>query len=313
MKMKATALLTAIVLALASVVSLSVAALLALAVSAAFGVYGVIGSSRRGLDPMNDVPNAFRVLLASVGGALLPQGTNFLIPSAGVLMVLASVFLNDEFQRLAVRSLLTGRRGGSVAFLGIDGSGKSRHAEATRSWLESRGYRCKLVPFHRYLFVSRLSKAGSPGRGAVGVGRRNPLRPLLSFFDNLLMLLLTSFGSGIEGTVVLYDRFIWSTYVKYEGLGYPVRPLSFLYLLPRPKAGLFFDITVDRSLEVIDERKVHIRYPRDVLSSERDFYLRIAKSRGYPVIDSTASFEAVQGNVEAELSAVFPATKGGSS
>ena len=288
-----------------------------------FGVYGVARSVSRGLDPLNDAPNALRVLLASLGGSLLTldgssssSSSSFLLPSAGVLLFLGSVYLNDEFQRRALQSVRLRRRGGSVALLGIDGSGKSSHSTATRGWLEGRGYRVELMPFHRYLFVERLSSITSAVRGGGGSGSpsgrrgRSPLRPVLSLVDNLLLQISSSLGCRVEGTVVLYDRFIWSTYIKYEALGYPVGPLSLLYLLPRPYFAVVLDVPVDKSLKVIDERANHIRYPRPVLQHERDAYLEIARTHGYPVVDATGSFEDVQAEIERRLSRLFPATTG---
>ncbi len=167
------------------------------------------------------------------------------------------------------------------------------------------------MPFHRYLFVERLSTISSGGRrGSKARRRGNPLRPVLSLLDNLLLQLSSSIGCRIEGTVVIYDRFIWSTYIKYEALGYPVRPLAFLYLLPRPLFAVVLDVPVDKSLRVIDERVAHIHYPRAVLEHERESYLRIARRNGYPVIDATGSFEDVQATIEGHLARLFPQVSG---
>jgi dTMP kinase len=267
----------------------------------------------RHLDPLNDVPNAFRVFLASLGGFLIVQTRIFIFPTAGILLLIGALYLNDEFQRRAIYALRTGRRGGSVAFLGIDGSGKSSHAVVTGKWLEANGYPCTVMPFHRYLFVERLSAISSTARGRRGRGEKqvfrrggNPLRPVLSLLDNLVLQLSSSLGCRLEGRVVVYDRFIWSTYVKYKALGYPVRAISGLYLAPKPTFALVLDVPVEKSLRVIDERVAHIHYSRTVLHAEREEYLKIAKRRGYPVIDATATFEQVQARIEYHLQSVFP-------
>jgi thymidylate kinase len=116
----------------------------------------------------------------------------------------------------------------------------------------------------------------------------------------------TAFGVGFRGEVVVYDRYIWSTYVKYKALGYPMGLLSNLYLLPKPTYAIILDIPVSRSLEVIGSRPTHIRYEADILSQEREEYLRIASINGYPVIDSTAGFPEVQAKIEQHLSRRFP-------
>jgi thymidylate kinase len=187
-------------------------------------------------------------------------------------------------------------------------------------WLLRRGYLVTEMPFHRYLFVERLATLSSAARGrsaardAPTIGRRsgrNPIRPLLSLADNLVLQITSSIGSRAEGRVVIYDRFIWSTYIKYEALGYPVKPLSFLYLLPRPLTAIVLDVPVEKSLKVIDERGAsHIHYPRAVLEAERERYLAIARKNGYPVIDATAPFGDVQGKIELHLSRLFPKVAG---
>jgi thymidylate kinase len=282
---------------------------------AAFGAYGIAVSFARHLDPLNDVPNALRVFLASLGGFFVTLTGAFVFPSVGVLLLAAALYLNDEFQRRALHALVTGTKGGSVALLGIDGSGKSSHSTVTGKWLRERGYLCAVMPFHRYLFVERLASISSAagGKGGGGGGDRfrfkrggNPLRPVASLLDNLVLQLLSSVGCRLEGKVVIYDRFIWSTYVKYRALGYPVRPISGLYLSPRPTFALVLNVPVEKSLQVIDERVAHIHYPREVLESERQQYLEIARRGGYPVIDATAPFEEVQEKIESHLSLLFP-------
>ena len=89
----------------------------------------------------------------------------------------------------------------------------------------------------------------------------------MSLLDNLVLQLSSSIGCMIEGRVVIFDRFIWSTYVKYKALGYPVGAISGLYLLPKPTFALVLDVPVEKSLRVIYERVAHIHYPSEVLRS----------------------------------------------
>jgi dTMP kinase len=305
--MKAVAVLFFLVSLILSALLPAVALALPFILAAAFGIYGIARSVARRRDPLNDVPNAFRVFLAALGGCFMTLDKVYVFPAVGLLLLFSSVYLNDEFQRRAFYSIRKGRRGGSFALLGIDGSGKSSHSAATSEWLQGRGYRVKLMPFHRYLFVEKLSSLTSGARGGARHARgRNPMRPVLSLVDNLVLQISSSLGCRVEGTVVIYDRFIWSTYIKYDALGYPVRPLAGLYLLPRPLSAVVLDVPVEKSLGVIGSRVSHIRYPRSVLQQERDRYLKIADENGYPVIDATASFDEVQERIQSHLSSLFP-------
>ena len=306
MKMKITA---AFVLLINLVLLLLLPAFAAYFVLASFGIYLILGFARsasKGLDLLNDVPNAFRVLLAAAAPALaitLPQPFG---AASAALAFGGAVLLNDEYQRRTIDSVRKRRSGGSVALLGIDGSGKSTHAEELEKWFKERGYYCTRVPFHRYLFVERLARTR---RSTESKGERrggNPLRPLLSAVDNMILYTLTSFGRGLEGRVVLYDRYIWSTYVKYHALGYPVKPLRWLYMLPKPKFAVVLDVTVEKSMGVISSRPDHIRYHREVLGEERAEYSRIATRRSFPLIDASRDRVAVQGEIERRLARVFP-------
>jgi thymidylate kinase len=207
-----------------------------------------------------------------------------------------------------LESARSGRRGGSVALLGIDGSGKSTHATELESWFKGRGYLCTRVPFHQYLIVDRLARRRKGNDAALGTRRGgHPLRPLLSAVDNLVMHMIRSFGRGVEGRVIVFDRFSWSTYVKYKALGYRVSGLRWIFFLPSPTCALVLDVPVRKSLEVIASRASHIRYAESILAKERNEYLAIAKSKGLAVIDATGNPADVQAQIESRLGRVFPA------
>lgn len=313
MKMKLTLTLIAIAVGLFTSAFPSLSPYAVALVFFLFLAFGIGRSVSQKLDPLNDVPNALRVLMASAAAFLFVVHGNFLTISVAVTLFVGSIMLNDEYQRRTVDSVARGRRGGDVALLGIDGSGKSTHSAELETWFRSRGYYCTNVPFHRYLFVERLASRKSVDKKSLG--RRNggnPLRPLLSAVDNLVLNIISSFGRGIEGRVIIYDRYIWSTYVKYLALGYPVQPVRWLYLLPRPRFAVILDVPVRKSLDVIDSRPDHIRYGSDVLSQERAAYLSIAREKGFPVLDATRDVQAVEKDIESQLADIFPVVKGAS-
>lgn len=194
--------------------------------------------------------------------------------------------------------------------LGIDGSGKSTHASELEAWFKERGYLCTNVPFHHYLIVDKLSRHRKGSDTALGTRRGgHPLRPMLSAMDNLLMYVIRSFGRGVEGRVIVYDRFSWSTYVKYNALGYRVSGLKWLFFLPAPTCAILLDVPVRKSLDVIASRASHIRYAETILAKERDEYLAIARSKGLAVIDARGNRAEVQEQIENHLGRVFPVVR----
>lgn len=268
-------------------------------------VYGILKSHVNSRKLLNEVPNSLRILLASISGVLFYK-KEFLSISLAFFFFLGAILLNDEYQRRAFDSLLKGRRGGSLVFLGIDGSGKTTHSIWSEEWLRGRGYFTRLEQFHKYIFVERLSRKKESGKTLTPKRGGNPFRPLASLIDNIIFLLATSFGSGLEGRVVIYDRFIWSTYIKYEALGYPVKPLRLFYMMFRPRYAVVLDVPVSRSIEVIKKRPEHIRYTKVILSKERQMYLEIARKFSYPVINTSREKKEVESDLESILSKFFP-------
>ena len=107
--------------------------------------------------------------------------------------------------------------------------------------------------------------------------------------------LLSSYIDVLRGYIVIYDRYIWSTFIKYEALGYPVKPIKKAIMLIRPSRGILLDIPVHESIKRINKRKYHLPYPSHVLMKERLEYLKLAVSLGYPIINTyTNSKEEVQ-------------------
>jgi thymidylate kinase len=289
-----------------SILSPAFGIVLASVLMLSFATRGGVNGAARENPHFGSLSYVFPLFLAPVGGSLWSTDGRFLLPAAYAASVVTSAVPNGKRQG-GVFAASRERGGGTVALLGIDGSGKSSHSEPVRQWFERRGYRCSTVQFHKYIFADNFVRKPKADLVLKGMrGRGNPLRPVVSLADNLILYTLTAFGVGFRGEVVVYDRFIYSTYVKYKALGYPVVPLSKLYLLPKPTFAVVLDIPVSRSLEVIRSRPTHIRYQQDVLSQEREEYLRIASANMYPVIDSTASFSDVQAEIEQQLSRWFP-------
>ena len=199
-------------------------------------------------------------------------------------------------------------RGVTIAFLGIDGSGKSTHAKATKRWLAERGVRCYYIPFHKWLFADKLKaiayqtsdrdiskktlapkimKKGS----AAAIGK-----PIIALLDNVLFYLKHA-SRAKKGEVVIFDRFVCATMIKLGSLDYNVEWMRPLWYNTRPEHCLIFDVPVEKSLSEIDERGDHIRYTNEQLNWERKQYLVFARKNGYPVFNTTRPYKEVRRNV----------------
>jgi len=259
----------------------------------AYTLYGFSKSKRLRVNILNDLPNTFRLTLSFIGGYIITMSLNVDKIFIGLALYICSLFLNDEELRKLYRKLFP-KGGFSLALLGIDGSGKSTHARELVKWLMSEGYRVKLVEFSRYLFVDklalklrgqRITKETISGEYMPRLNILRMIRPWLSLLDNMLYLLL-SYIDVLRGYIVIYDRYIWSTFIKYEALGYPVKPIKRIVMLIKPSYGILLDIPVHVSIKRINERRYHLPYPSHVLMRERLEYLKLAMSLKYPIINT---------------------------
>ena len=50
------------------------------------------------------------------------------------------------------------KKGVTISFLGIDGTGKSTHAEKICYWLQENGIKCIIIPFHKWMFAGIFKK-----------------------------------------------------------------------------------------------------------------------------------------------------------
>src|SRR2546427_11866650 len=117
--MKLTAVVVAVLTLVVSTALPALALSWVLLIALGYAAYGVLRSASRRLDYLNDLPNAFRVTLAAVGGYLIGAPLNFTLPSSGILLFVLSIYLNDQHRRRALPASAAGRRGGPVALPAI--------------------------------------------------------------------------------------------------------------------------------------------------------------------------------------------------
>src|SRR3989441_13087078 len=99
LKMKLTAVVVAVLTLVVSTAFPALALSWVLLIALGYAAYGVLRSASRRLDYLNDLPNAFRVTLAAVGGYLIGAPLNFTLPPPGILLFVLSLHLNHQDPR----------------------------------------------------------------------------------------------------------------------------------------------------------------------------------------------------------------------
>jgi thymidylate kinase len=268
-----------------------------------FGVIVTIRSGRKGISYLNELPNVLRVVFASIGAVLVGFFSPFSVV-IGSLFVLLGVLANDE----AMRGLY--RQKGVIVLTGIDATGKSTHARRISSWLRSRGMKCRIVPFHKYLFLGRISalrksagEASKPRRRvpAARTSRFSIIRPYIALVDNVVFYVLRILPRIVEREYVVCDRFIWDNYVKHKALGYRTWALFRLSTLIKPRIGMVFDLPAEIAFERVEKREKHLRYSIDQYETERKEFRRIAKMLHYRIIETNEPIQKTWDKIEAYL------------
>jgi len=184
----------------------------------------------------------------------------------------------------------------TIAFLGIDGSGKSTHAEKIASWLQANEVKCKIIPFHKWLFADKLKKRFGKhvdkGRGEESLKPYVPpryslpalIKPLIALIDNVLMYYLSKWKYR-DCDVIIFDRFICATFIKFKALNYHVEWIRPIWVNFKTDYGFVFDVPEDISIERQIKRGDPIIYTKEQLSIEQEEYRKYAKKSGFPLLD----------------------------
>ena len=273
----------------------------------AFGLVATIRSVRKGISHLNELPNVLRILFASIGAALLGFFSTLSMVS-GALLILLGVFANDE----AMRRLY--RQKGVIVLTGIDATGKSTHARNISSWLKAKGIKCEILPFHRYLFLGRLSGVKSGRAPSQTPESRTPIaktskfsliRPYVALADNIMSYVLRVLPRIAKRNYVVCDRFIWDNYVKHKALGYNTRFLFRLSTLIKPQIGMVFDLPAEKAFERVEKRKKHLRYSIEQYEIERMEFKKIARTLNYPVVNTDEPIQKTWNRIEAYLDSII--------
>lgn len=221
----------------------------------------------------------------------------------GVVLVLAGFFIDDEYMRSVYYASV-------IYFCGIDGSGKSTHAEETVKVFRDKGLKIVTEHFFKNPLVTPLSKI----KNKTKISKREEtltytpqferhvrrhllpkFRAYLIFLDNLIYIGSKLLWHKLKGEWIIADRFFFDYFLRLKLLGYKVRGLERIYRRLFPKYGVVFDVAPDIAFKRREE------HPPWYYVKARKEYLEISSRFNYPVLRTDKPFDEVQVELKRHL------------
>jgi thymidylate kinase len=180
-----------------------------------------------------------------------------------------------------------------LALLGIDGSGKSTMAKYISDYLIEEGFEPIIVPFHNWVFADKLRNVFGKILDRGRVDRKSPyippknslgtfIKPPVAFLDNVLFYLLNK--PRRKNQVVIFDRFICATQIKFLACNYRTNWFKPLWWRFKPKNAIIFLIDEDESIKRQSGRNDDYVWEKSQLIKEKDLYKKFAYQYGFPII-----------------------------
>ena len=185
-----------------------------------------------------------------------------------------------------------------IAFLGIDGAGKSTLSGLSKQYLENKGYKVKIIPFHKWIFADILRSIFGRSIDRDRVDRKSPyspdknslaafIKPPIAFIDNIIFYFLNK--PSHKNEIFIYDRFICATQIKFAALNYRVKWFKKIWWNVPPQNAIIFILDIEESITRQIKRNDPYAYTREQLTVERNLYIDFAKNYNFPLVNTSQS------------------------
>ena len=182
-----------------------------------------------------------------------------------------------------------------IAFIGMDGSGKSTMAKETVRKLKESGEEAICLSLTPYAILQpllnllhKVKKSKNPRENPFLTTGKKPfifrLWPYLSLVDNFANYWLRIKPILKKGHVIC-DRYFHDRITGFEYYGYCDRLTSQIYLSLIPKPDVVF--VLDTKPQVAQKREIGQRHSLDFFIKLRKRYQEIANKYSYQMIDTT--------------------------
>jgi len=178
---------------------------------------------------------------------------------------------------------------------GPDGCGKSTHARLLSRWLRSKGYRVLLTDEPTNSEFGKIIKRSLKGK--ISLPRK--AEAALFTLDRAWHVSRVIVPALKSGAVVISERYVYSTLAYQPARGVPLKWVKKLSgCMPRPDLTIILDVPTAETMKRVKAKgpdlfEQCLNFQRKV----RENYLRLARERKLPVINTSKPKEEVQGRI----------------
>jgi len=195
-----------------------------------------------------------------------------------------------------------------IAFMGVDGSGKTTVARLVERRLRKMNLGVIYYPGFKHFLVGGFLKILPCDKAKKAqkkfLKRHSDKKPFFFKFwpyfvylDCLLLYLKFKFFS--QNKIVIFDRYFYDFLISYEDLGYSSKFIRYLFLhLPKPDVGFVLDAPANIAYK---RKKSDHNAGIDYYSLQRERYLNLARQLGLRVLKTTKRPEETTEEVFTEL------------
>lgn len=191
-----------------------------------------------------------------------------------------------------------GKKSVFLCFTGMDGTGKTTHALATKEYLESRGLKCEYVTF-RYQ-MSTLFSFMLVALAWLLLGRRRPIDRhihknlalthiwlFLSMIDYSLYILCRILPVFLFKSILICDRYVTDTIVRLNFNGVYNRKFAKFLLAIAPRPDFIFLLDVPAQIAFARKKEESLEYYVTQRKLYKDFLHRT--NLNYITVDTSKS------------------------
>jgi thymidylate kinase len=196
-----------------------------------------------------------------------------------------------------------------IAFIGMDGSGKTTLAQGTAEALRSQGKKTACLAPFEYIFLDVITSSFKKGKRRssdcelgsnplLTRSRKSPLMqfwPCLALIDNWTYFLLRIRPMLSAGMHIVCDRYFYDFATSFEHYGYTNQRMQAIYLQAIPRPHLTF--VLDVAPEIACARESGDTHDLEFFLEQRQRYLNIASAFGAKVIDTSKDLQFTQDEV----------------